>query len=570
MPLGDENGKKAAAFSHVVGAETLEIQAVSTVNPDTGVPVDFATQATVSALLTAANAIKTAAESLNGKTVAINTGAIYGTVELGAASLASINAAEGASMASATESAASALSSANSASGAAGSAAAALISSNNAQTYSNNASGFSTAAQNYAASAANSAASASNLIASSTALASKIEAELGADNSKYMSALRVKQSILANVIGALPASTTVNVKSFGAVGDGIADDRASIQSAIDSISRGTIIFPSGNYLIGSNGSGVGLVHKEGVTLLSYGTSASLLCGANSMKLISFTNPSITALAANFNIVGLQLVSNGMSGCIGINVDGNVSASRCSLIKFSELQIIGTFDTAIKITYCANNYMSNIFISGAINGVEQINCADSDYVNVKVQFGSGVGFDFTGGAGAFDEGTRLSNCSTNGQAIGLRITGQDWGIATGCSFTTCSGGPLISNGTCLNWKFASCEFAAGVIPSTGVTLSSGSSKFNFTGCLVSNNTFGMVLGGTFHVISACHFDANSNADLYLNSTSHVNVNASIMNSTGVAQSIYEVTSNYSNINGNQVNGTIVLVGANSTQSNNTQY
>lgn len=42
----------------------------------------------------------------------------------------------------------------------------------------------------------------------------------------------------------------VNVRDFGAVGDGVTDDRAAIQSAIDSISEGgVILFPKGVFLI---------------------------------------------------------------------------------------------------------------------------------------------------------------------------------------------------------------------------------------------------------------------------------------------------------------------------------
>jgi hypothetical protein len=42
----------------------------------------------------------------------------------------------------------------------------------------------------------------------------------------------------------------VNVKDFGAVGDGVADDTAAIQAAIDSLT-GTIYFPDGNYVTSS-------------------------------------------------------------------------------------------------------------------------------------------------------------------------------------------------------------------------------------------------------------------------------------------------------------------------------
>lgn len=62
----------------------------------------------------------------------------------------------------------------------------------------------------------------------------------------------------------------INVKDFGAIGDGNADDKAAIQSAIDyaearSISpQGSpiVVFPTGRYRIGSSGDSTGIVIKE--------------------------------------------------------------------------------------------------------------------------------------------------------------------------------------------------------------------------------------------------------------------------------------------------------------------
>ena len=370
---------------------------------------------------------------------------------------------------------------------------------------------------------------------------------------------------IANGGTGLTSSPTVNVKTFGATGNGSTDDRAAIQAAIDSISVGTVIFPAGAYLINA-----GVVLKPNVSLVGDGTTVYLLAGANTINLLNYNNPSSTTLVSNFNIDGINLSANSKTGCNAIFINGNVSAARCSNININNLQINGVFANAIYLTYCANSFISNLFITSSVNGVSLLACTDTDIVDVKVQSGSGGGFVLTGSAGAFDEGTRLTSCSTNGQVIGLSITGQDWGIVTGCSFTTCSGGSVATAGACTNWKFTNCEFACGVTPNTGVALSSTSSKFSFTGCLLSNNTFGMALGGSLHVVSACIFDANTNVDLYLSSTSHVNATGNIFNSTGSAFSVLELTANYSNIAANQANGTITLVGAQSVQSNNILY
>ena len=365
----------------------------------------------------------------------------------------------------------------------------------------------------------------------------------------------------------------VNVKVFGATGDGTTDDRAAIQSAIDSISSGVVIFPAGNYLIKTNGSGVGLTLKPNVSLISFeSASVYLLAGDNSIKLLNYVNPNASTLVSNFVISGINLSSNSKTGCTGINIDGNATAARCSYIQISEMQLNGAFSNGIYLKYCANTYLSNLFVSGTNVGVTLDNCADSDLVNVKVQSGSSYGFQVVGGGGAFDEGTRLSNCSTNGQVYGLYINGADWGICTGCSFTTATSGALITNGTNVHWKFTGCEFAvAGGSPANaGINLNSGCTDFIFIGCVISLNTFGMVLRGNLHIVSGCSFEANSNVDLYLDGNSKAVVSGNIFTSTGVSQSVLEASSNYTNAIGNINNGTISLSGANSASANNINY
>ncbi|MDZ7920740.1 hypothetical protein [Rhodoferax sp.] len=92
VPIKDANEatRKVDVFTRTEGADTVEVQAVALVDPDTGTPLNLATQATVAALLTAAQAIQAAADALNAKTTAVNTGAIAGTVALDGPSLAAL------------------------------------------------------------------------------------------------------------------------------------------------------------------------------------------------------------------------------------------------------------------------------------------------------------------------------------------------------------------------------------------------------------------------------------------------------------------------------------------------
>ena len=92
-----ENAGRVGTFTHDEAGTPVHIQPVVPANAETGEPLDLASEATLTALgaavatlNAAASAIKSAVESLNGKATVINTGAVVGTVELGAASLSAL------------------------------------------------------------------------------------------------------------------------------------------------------------------------------------------------------------------------------------------------------------------------------------------------------------------------------------------------------------------------------------------------------------------------------------------------------------------------------------------------
>lgn len=95
----DENGTtfRPDGFPREESGEQVFMQAVVPVDPASGTPLDIATETTLLALNTAIGtlntvsaAVQAAVEAMNTKTTAINTGAIAGTVELGATSLAAL------------------------------------------------------------------------------------------------------------------------------------------------------------------------------------------------------------------------------------------------------------------------------------------------------------------------------------------------------------------------------------------------------------------------------------------------------------------------------------------------
>lgn len=91
VPLTDADGAvfRPDTFTRSESGETVHMQAVVPVDPTTGAP-NAATEATLAALNSAAQSIKTAVEALNGKTSAVDTDNIAGTVALDSATLAAL------------------------------------------------------------------------------------------------------------------------------------------------------------------------------------------------------------------------------------------------------------------------------------------------------------------------------------------------------------------------------------------------------------------------------------------------------------------------------------------------
>ena len=139
------------------------------------------------------------------------------------------------------------------------------------------------------------------------------------------SAANLASSIAAptgsSLIGYLPAGTgavattvqtklrtSVSVKDFGAVGNGIADDTASIQAAIASLNGnpGTILFPSGTYKVTATCpcfAGQNFI-SEGAKLDVTSLNAPLFAYNNSGTLVfNFANPNPPSLISGFNVLG---------------------------------------------------------------------------------------------------------------------------------------------------------------------------------------------------------------------------------------------------------------------------
>lgn len=139
------------------------------------------------------------------------------------------------------------------------------------------------------------------------------------DEVLFIAGRTINESIGAEAVSYLPGGTgavattaqaklreSVSVKDFGAVGDGITDDTAAIQNAINT--SGFVFLPSGNYRVTST-----ITLNSGTHLVGTGRSNTTITS----EIVGASLFQTVASSAAFIYVGdMKLVGNGLTGASG--------------------------------------------------------------------------------------------------------------------------------------------------------------------------------------------------------------------------------------------------------------
>lgn len=270
---------------------------------------------------------------------------------------------------------------------------------------------------------------------------------------------------LTYVNGALSASSyvaqagIVNVRQYGATGDGTTNDAAAIQLAIDycRTNNKTLWFPAGQYKVTS---ALNWTQWKGFQVIGGGPGAG----------------SLTAQAGV-----AAIVSSGITGVVN-----DFSGSSYGLIEgLAFYSASGTPSCHILLARCdgvTNGYGSDITLRDVNiqkGTVASIVCHSAEVItfdNCKIQFGSAPGILITNRA----ESAPFSITSP----AGLTLTTLD----RGCTVYRISGGEITGDNSSaiqLDWNGAN-----------------GGADFSMVGCYLAisgSNTYGMTIGGTWHQV-----------------------------------------------------------------------
>lgn len=347
-------------------------------------------------------------------------------------------------------------------------------------------------------------------------------------------------------------SIPINVRDYGATGDGVTNDTAALQAALDAAAadEDTVYIPPGTYLTNA------LNWPLRVRIQGAGRQHTVLKPAsNSIILLSHT------VAGVYEVGGLHMRDmhfdvGGKTGITFVFVDGTDSTKRISDVIIENCFFNGAADVGVRLRHCVGSQINVCVTQIVRDGFVVEQSAETTFLNCEAVLGAGPAFKITGAAGdtQYDEGIRLMGCASNGQAKGIEAFNQDWGIIVGGSFTNCNAG-TIQLTTCSNWVIDANEIGS---PTTQVGIQAIQPCENI---IVSNNKFvlcsyGIFTLGTHWVITGNVFWAGANIDIYLVDTTQSAVTGNVCQSTGAAWSILAQGAVSNNIaTGNLGNGTI---------------
>lgn len=264
------------------------------------------------------------------------------------------------------------------------------------------------------------------------------------------------------------SSAAISVKAFGAVGDGVTDDTAAIQLAMDT--NTVVYFPSGTFLVSA-----GLLYNPGQKIVGESWSSRILLAAGATPTYLITAKTTGAYGSNANVQIQNLALDGnvtnaasttTTGLRLVNVF-NAIVSNVYITYFST-GILGSSDVA----YISDSYIYRCRNYGAILGVDMhISFCDvgaNGLAQIELQNSADASDCTFWGGGGFgtDAGVRITG--TNNTLKGCFVEGNS-GHGVLLAGTTLVGNSILGNNIRINSFSAGTNNTKSCIKSTATTI-----------------------------------------------------------------------------------------------------
>lgn len=285
----------------------------------------------------------------------------------------------------------------------------------------------------------------------------------------------------------------VSVKSFGAVGDGIADDTVAIQRAIDlaaSRSGGVVLVPGGTYLISS-----------ALTITASGISLrGISCGKSNIRNTNATGNALSiSTAAGTVIADISFTHATASTGTGISV-ANTASSLCSM----ERVIITGHKTSASLSGGSWVIIEPQFISTGAGGNTLVTNTGTVVVAGLLSSIGAADTTVLIGTGS----TSIASTSLTAGAVGVNVGAGTSFFATNVTSSATSG--LVVSATAVEVKTSACDWGTVTDGRTGAPVAyTFAGNGNFTPLPQQTDMVRAIgtAGGitvTVNAIAACEF------------------------------------------------------------------
>jgi hypothetical protein len=240
----------------------------------------------------------------------------------------------------------------------------------------------------------------------------------------------------ANSVTYLPAGTgavqttvqtklreSVSVKDFGAVGDGVTNDTAAIQAAINASS--VVVFPEGTYLVTTVD-----ISSKNLTLLGYGATIDTNIAPGAFEK---TDHGTKVIIKGFKFTGQ---GSGIKG----NQSQEVTAYQELIVEdctfdmdsgIFGIYLVGTREPVItKCQFFDTNSGHGVYFKDVV----------SPFISHSVFRGASRtarGVHYPGTGTAYDAGLVITDTEIMGWDVGLECSGLDWITIKGCTIDYCN-------------------------------------------------------------------------------------------------------------------------------------